>query len=89
MSEEEFYSNAIDLGNENQVNDLIIQIQEKNYKHLKQKYDELQQKIDKAIEYIKFEWQEIMGNKDYSNHLWTIDGLVIKRLLDILRGEDV
>lgn len=45
-------------------------------------------RINKAIEYINFEWQEIMGNKDYSNHLWTIDGLVIKRLLDILRGEE-
>ena len=46
--------------------------------------EELKQRIDKAIEYIKFEWQEIIGNENYSNHLWTIDGLVIKRLLKIL-----
>ncbi len=57
-------------------------------KKLEQENKQLKEDKKKAREYIKFEWQKIIGNKNYSNHLWTIDGLVIKRLLEILGDKE-
>lgn len=49
---------------------------------------ELQQRIDKAIYKIKFEWEKILKIPRYDLHLHTVDGLVIKRILNILEGKD-
>lgn len=54
---------------------------------LRKKINELQNNRDKAIEYFKFENPEIFKNPKYTNHLWTIDGLTIKRFIDILKGD--
>lgn len=51
------------------------------------KINVLENNRDKAIEYFKFENPEIFENPKYTNHLWTIDGLTIKRFIDILKGD--
>lgn len=48
---------------------------------------QLENNKNKAIEYFKFENPEIFKNPKYSNHLWTIDGLTIKRFINILKGD--
>ena len=59
-----------------------FEIWKKDIKKLKQ----LENNRDKAIEYFKFENPEIFKNPKYTNHLWTIDGLTIKRFIDKLKG---
>lgn len=74
---------------------------EKKYKELKDRneitidrnieayriVEQLEKNRDKAIEYFKFENPEIFKNPKYTNHLWTIDGLTIKRFIDKLKGD--
>lgn len=49
--------------------------------------EQLENNRDKAIEYFKFENPEIFKNPNYTNHLWTVDGLTIKRFIDKLKGD--
>lgn len=95
MNKEEFYSNAIDLSNENEVNNLIIKNQERTITKLKEENERLSvelntcmiernnylSKIDKAIEYIKINGEVI--------DIYEPEIIINKcKLLSILRGEN-
>lgn len=53
-----------------------------------EKIEQLQNRIDKAVEYMKFEWEKIVEDECYENHLWSVDGLVIKKILNILQDKE-
>lgn len=62
------------------------QIIEDMYDKLYQEKEDYKSRCEKAIEYIKFEWVKIVEDECYENHLWSVDGLVIKKLLNILQN---
>ena len=75
--------NAIDLSNENEVNELIIKIQERTIIKLKANNNELQQIIDKAIEYIernRVHFDDMTKNR--------IPNTCTSTLLSILEGKE-
>lgn len=73
---EELHLNRID-----ELVDRVVKSQEK--------LNQLETNRDETIKLIKFEWEKILKNENYSNHLWSVDGLVIKEIISSLeRGKE-
>lgn len=68
------------------INNGWTSFSEKECKELSNYINDLEKRIEKAVEYIKFEWGKILNNENYKNHMWTVDGLVIKTIIDTLNG---
>ena len=89
LSENAELENKItNLQEENENLKDYLKIMEKGKDNNLNRFLDYKSRCEKAIEYFKFENPEIFKSKKYSNHLWTIDGLTIKRFLNILTGED-